>query len=491
MTPTSTIAIVGGGLAGLSAALEAFDQANKHKTHATPPKIILLEKEKNIGGNSMKASSGINAVEPKNNDTMDDFYQDTIQAGHGQPELVRKLVQESPSALAWLTEAGVDLSVVSQCGGHSRARTHRCPPGPNGMPVPVGFKLVDTLKKRAQQLGIDMQTNARVTSLLLNNHNSNQSPSSYWTLTINGDTELKADSLVLTSGGFGGQIHASMENNIPTLLKEYAPQWVDRATTNGPWANGDGVRLGLALGAATIDMDQVQIHPTGFVDPSDPDAMTKFLAPEALRAYGGILLNAQGQRFVNELTTRDKLTQAILAQTHNDGNGGPVVIYLVLSEQAAKDFGASTLGFYAKKGLVQEIKRDDNQTANEDVTLTLARAMGLDDATTLTMTFKDYDGYTEKDPFGKTRFPSKMLTSPGYWLARITPCVHYTMGGLKINTDAQILSKDNETPIPGLFGAGEVTGGVHGSNRLAGNSLLECVVYGRTAGCQAYQHLVR
>ncbi|CAO3593959.1 unnamed protein product [Absidia cylindrospora] len=436
MTPTPTIAIIGGGLAGLSAALEALDQANNDKTHAAPPKIILLEKEKNIGGNSMKASSGINAIEPKNNDTMDDFYQDTIQAGDGQPELVRKLVQESPSALAWLTEAGVDLSVVSQCGGHSRARTHRCPPGPNGMPVPVGFKLVDTLKKRAQQLGIDLQTNARVTSLVLHN-----TPSSFWTVTINGDTELKADSLVLTSGGFGGQIHASMENNVPTLLKEYAPQWVDRATTNGPWANGDGVRLGLTLGAAAIDMDQVQIHPTGFVDPSNPGAMTKFLAPEALRAYGGVLLNAHGQRFVNELTTRDKLTQAILAQ------GGPV-IYLVLSDQAAQDFGASTLGFYAKKGLVQEIKRDD-QNKDEDLILTLAHAMGLDDATSLTTTFKAYDGYTEEDPFGKTRFPSPMLTSPSYWLARITPCVHYTMGGLKINTDAQILSKDNETPIPG------------------------------------------
>lgn len=393
----------------------------------------------------MKASSGINAIEPKSDDTMDIFYQDTIQGGHGQPELVRKLVQESPSALAWLTDAGVDLSVVSQCGGHSRARTHRCPPGPNGMPVPVGFKLVDTLKKRAQQLGIDMQTNARVTSLhLRNNTDTSSSPPPTWTLTINGDTEVNVDALVLTSGGFGGQIHATEKDEVPTLLKEHAPQWVDRATTNGPWANGDGVRLGLALGASTVDMDKVQIHPTGFVDPANPDAMAKFLAPEALRAYGGVLVNAQGQRFVNELTTRDKLTQAILTV---DGGGTQKPVYLVLSDQAAKDFGESTLGFYAKKGLVQQIQGNDSDLLMQ----TLARAMGLDDTATLTTTFKEYDGYTDgqQDAFGKSRFPSQLLTSPCYWLAQITPCVHYTMGGLKINTDAQILSKENDTPIPG------------------------------------------
>ncbi|KAI8332147.1 FAD binding domain-containing protein [Chlamydoabsidia padenii] len=458
MTP-KTIAIIGGGLAGLSAALEAHDQALQANNLANT-KIILLEKEKNIGGNSMKASSGINAIEPKSNDTAEEFYQDTIQSGHGRPELVRKLVQDSPGALAWLERAGIDLSVISQCGGHSRARTHRCPPGPNGSPVPVGFKLVDTLKKQAMANGIELSTNRRVRSIL--------KQETGYLLTMD-DNKMQADALILTSGGFGGQIHdTTTDDGTTTLLKTHAPQWIDRATTNGPWANGDGVRLGLSLGATTIDMDKVQIHPTGFVDPQDKEAMTKFLAPEALRAHGGILVNAHGHRFVNELTTRDQLTSAILA------TDSP--IWLVLPDDAARAFGESTLGFYAKKGLV--LKIDGGVDA-------VAHAMGLDHHQVLEATLHQYDAH--QDHFGKTRFPCQMLNSSGYWLAQITPCVHYTMGGLEINTDAQILSK--ETPIPGLFGAGEVTGGVHGSNRLAGNSLLECVVYGRTAGRNAYLSL--
>ncbi|KAI8099149.1 FAD binding domain-containing protein [Halteromyces radiatus] len=465
------VAIVGGGLAGLSAAVEAHDQAYNHYIDAT---ILLLEKENNIGGNSMKATSGINGVEPKYNDTMGAFYKDTIQSGGGQADLVTKLVQDSPSALNWLEQAGVDLSVVSQCGGHSYPRTHRCGPGPNGAPIPIGFKLVDTLKKRAQNLGIDIRTNARVTSITYN-----QLPPLF-TLTINNnDSErISVDALILTSGGFGGQIHATDLDNKTTLLKEYAPQWVDRATTNGPWANGDGVRLGLSLGATTVDMDQVQIHPTGFVDPNNPTAMSKFLAPEALRAYGGILLY-QGRRFVNELTTRDLLTQAILQVT--SGQSSPS-IWLLLSDQAGHDFGESSLAFYEKKGLIKKVNNNEDD---------LAQAMQLDDSSILKQTLEQYDSQQngKLDSFGKSRFPTKLVSSPYYWLAQITPCVHYTMGGLKINTDAQILDKENNLPIPGLFGAGEVTGGVHGSNRLAGNSLLECVVYGRTAGINAIKSL--
>lgn len=373
----------------------------------------------------MKASSGINAIEPKSNDTAELFYQDTMASGHGRSDLVRKLVEDSPAALAWLEQAGVDLSVVSQCGGHSRARTHRCPPGPNGAPIPVGFKLVDTLKKRAMER-IEIMTHARVKSI---------SSNGVYTLTIRNTNDdstatVQADALILTSGGFGGQIHAMMdEDTTTTLLKEYAPQWVDRATTNGPWASGDGIRLGLSLGATTIDMNQVQIHPTGFVDPQDPAAMTKFLAPEALRAYGGILFNAHGNRFVDELTTRDKLTEAILATQ--------APIWLLLSDQAAHDFGESTLAFYAKKGLVKKLGDLSD----------VARDSGAD-PDVVAVTLDQYDAEA-KDPFGKTRFPCKMKGSPAYWLAQITPCVHYTMGGLEINTEAQILAKDKSTPLPG------------------------------------------
>lgn len=233
-------------------------------------------------GNSAKATSGINAMtEP--NDSMEAFEQDTLQSGGGlsDPTLVHKLVHESPGALEWLKSQDdtLNLNVVSRCGGHSHPRTHRCPARPDGAPVPVGWRLIQALKRSFHN--IEQQTSTIVTNLVIDDK--------IIRLTVSGDHEISASSVVLTSGGFGGQTTG--------LLKEYVPQLVNMATTNGPWANGDGVRLAMSVGAAICDMEQVQIHPTGFVDPQHPDSPTKFLAPEALRAHGGILtIQADGSQ---------------------------------------------------------------------------------------------------------------------------------------------------------------------------------------------------
>ncbi|ORY91221.1 FAD binding domain-containing protein [Syncephalastrum racemosum] len=437
------VVVIGGGLAGLSAAIEAA-------TTSTATRVLLLEKEKQVGGNSAKATSGINGVQ---RDQMEAFEQDTLQSGGGRSDmkLVHKLVEESNDALAWLKaqDATLDLSSVSQCGGHSQPRTHRCP-AKNGKPVPVGWRLIHALKQRAQGLSnIEIQTETPVQHLAPHE-------GSGWRI----NRAIDASALILATGGFGGDPHSE-------LFRRYAPSGV--ATTNGPWADGAGVQLGVTLGAAARDLDQVQIHPTGFVDPADPDASTKFLAPEALRAVGAILLNAHGRRFANELARRDVLARAIQEQQG--------AVYLVMTDAMAEEFGKPTLGFYAAKHLFQQTDSLDHLSQQLHVT-----------SDALLEEFSRYDSQHEKDDFGKTVFsPHPFIRGDGpsiYWVAQIIPCVHYTMGGLAMDTSAHVLNHDLQ-PIPGLFAAGEVTGGLHGRNRLAGNSLLECVVYGRTAGRNA------
>lgn len=170
----------------------------------------------------------------------------------------------------------------------------------------------------------------------------------------------------------------------------------------------------------------------------------------------------------------------------------------MLTDAIVENFGRSTLQFYAKKGLF---------TRYENLEM-LAAAIGVE-RKLLQEEFERYDG--QSDPFGKTYFPAPLLPDTVYWEALVTPCVHYTMGGVKINQDAAVLDKNNKaTPgkysssigkklacvnnchlILGLFAAGEVTGGVHGKNRLAGSSLLECVVFGRTAGLNAARHALK
>ncbi|KAI8138965.1 FAD binding domain-containing protein [Fennellomyces sp. T-0311] len=473
------ILIVGGGLAGLAATVEAASLDPSVK-------VILVDKEAKIGGNSAKATSGINGMTEKG-DSLDAFEKDTLESGGGlsNPDLVHKLVYESEEALAWLKvqDETLELGVVSQCGGHSHPRTHRCPPKPNGGPVPVGWRLIQAMQQRIAQLpNVEIWTNTRVAKI-------HPEENRVELIKDGQETEVKVSAIVLASGGFGGQTHELQQpEGIPTLLSEYAPQLLNIATTNGPWANGDGVRLGLAAGAATKDMDQVQVHPTGFVDLNNPNAATKFLAPEALRAYGGVMLGADGHRFGNELARRDVLTKSLFDNnSRGKGHLPPdyASAYLVLTEPMIEQFGKSTAGFYASKGFFKQVEGIDG----------VAEYIQVDSAQ-LKDEFERYDMHVVErqndtsvnlvpDKFGKTVFPNPITYDGVYWVGIITPCVHYTMGGLAINTDAAVLSATTNEPIPGLFAAGEVTSGVHGRNRLAGNSLLECVVYGRTAGRSA------
>lgn len=195
----------------------------------------------------------------------------------------------------------------------------------------------------------------------------------------------------------------------------------------------------------------------------------QILAPEKLRGLGGILVSSSGKRFVNELDTRDVVTKAILSQ--NDSN-----IFLVMDHGIPERFGAA-MNFYVSKGLVKMVEGLEG----------LSQAIHADKET-IKQTLDDInnaaDGNAVEDTFPKRPFYHK-FDMEVFFYARVWPSVHYTMGGLKIDSSSRVLTSNCSQPIQGLFAAGEVTGGVHGKNRLGGNSLLECIVFGRIAGTAA------
>jgi flavocytochrome c len=342
----SKVVVIGGGLAGFSAAIECL--------RSSSCSVTLLDKEPRCGGNSGKASSGMNAVytPPQEHmhvvDNEDMFTRDTIKSGEGRSNttLVNTLVHESRAAWDFISSFGVNLTEVSQCGGHSAPRTHRNPDDPASQKVVnVGWAimstLIESLQKAAQETGRAQIINNAEAVRLLSQDGTYVSGVQYRNTQTNEIVDLPADAVVLATGGFGGDLSES------SMVFQYAPQLKGFATTNGAFARGDGIKMGTALGGALVDMDQVQTHPTGFINLKEPAAPTKFLAPEALRAVGGILVNSDGNRFVDELGTRKHVSQAILAQNEWPSIGSSTrVAAIILSASAAKEFSERVLNFY-------------------------------------------------------------------------------------------------------------------------------------------------
>ena len=264
---------------------------------------------------------------------------------------------------------------------------------------------------------------------------------------------VNAQSVVLTSGGFGANL---------AMVEQYKPELKGFMTTNAPGIQGQGIEMATEVGAATVDMDQIQIHPTVQYD-------TAALITEGLRGDGAILVNAEGQRFIDEVGTRDVVSAAEIAQTDSYS-------WLVV-DQKMVDASAVIQG-YIKKGYT---------VTGEDYKA-LAEAMGVD-AAAFEETMTKWNGYVadKKDPdFNRTSFAEPLDTAP-YYAIKVTAGVHHTMGGVKINTSTEVLN-EQDAVIPGLYAAGEVTGGVHGANRLGGNAVADFTVFGRIAGQNAAAH---
>ena len=489
-TVDADVVVVGAGGAGMTAAITAAAEGKS---------VVILESQSMVGGNSVRATGGMNAgktvyqdenefgesagVEKTlktaaekyaDNETITALaktvseqwaaYQanptgyfdsvelmelDTMIGGKGinDPELVETLCANSADAIDWLDEHGITLHNVSSFGGASVKRIHR-PVNAEGKTVSVGSYMIPLLQENCEKAGVKMMLDTTATEILTDANGAavgvKATGASGETVTVN------AKAVVLASGGFGANLD---------MVVKYKPELKGFMTTNAPGIQGQGIEMAQAIGAATVDMDQIQIHPT-------VEANTAALITEGLRGDGAILINEEGQRFIDEVGTRDVVSAAEIAQT---GSYSWLVV-----DQAMADASGVIQG-YIKKGYTVT-----GATYEE-----LGKAMGVD-AAAFAETMEKWNGYVEakNDPdFGRTSFANPLNTAP-YYAVKVTAGVHHTMGGLKINANTEVLNEKGEV-IPGLFAAGEVTGGVHGANRLGGNAVADFTVFGRIAGAAA------
>jgi fumarate reductase flavoprotein subunit len=489
-TVDADVVVVGAGGAGMTAAITAAAEGKN---------VVILESQSMVGGNSVRATGGMNAgktvyqdenefgesagVEKTlktaaekyaDNETITALaktvseqwaaYQanptgyfdsvelmelDTMIGGKGinDPELVETLCANSADAIDWLDEHGITLHNVSSFGGASVKRIHR-PVNAEGKTVSVGSYMIPLLQENCEKAGVKMMLDTTATEILTDANGAavgvKATGASGETVTVN------AKAVVLASGGFGANLD---------MVVKYKPELKGFMTTNAPGIQGQGIEMAQAIGAATVDMDQIQIHPT-------VEANTAALITEGLRGDGAILINEEGQRFIDEVGTRDVVSAAEIAQT---GSYSWLVV-----DQAMVD-ASSVIQGYIKKGY----------TVTGETYEELGKAMGVD-AAAFAETMEKWNGYVEakNDPdFGRTSFANPLNTAP-YYAVKVTAGVHHTMGGLKINANTEVLNEKGEV-IPGLFAAGEVTGGVHGANRLGGNAVADFTVFGRIAGAAA------
>ncbi len=489
-TVEADIVVVGAGGAGMTAAISAAKEGKS---------VVIVESQSMVGGNSVRATGGLNATHTPaqdenefneaagvektlataaesyaDNETITALaatvaeqwaeYQanpvgyfdsvelmelDTMIGGKGvnNPELVEVLCSNSADAIEWLASIGIDMPSVSSFGGASVKRIHR-PLNDEGKVVSVGSYMIPLLEKNCEEAGVEILFNTTASEILTDDNGAAvgivATGKSGETVTVN------AKAVVLATGGFG----ANLEKVV-----EYKPDLAGFMTTNAAGAQGQGIDMAVAIGAGTVDMDQIQIHPT-------VEANTAALITEGLRGDGAILVNAEGNRFTDEVGTRDVVSAAEIAQT---GSYSWLII-----DQAMVD-ASSVIQGYIKNGY----------TVTGETYEALAEAMGVD-ATAFAATMEKWNACVEAgkdEEFGRTSFANPLNTAP-YYAIKVTAGVHHTMGGLTINANTEVLAEDGSV-IPGLYAAGEVTGGVHGANRLGGNAVADFTVFGRIAGQQA------
>lgn len=437
------IVVIGAGGAGMTAAIQAAQDGVNN--------VVVLEKMPITGGNTTRATGGLNAAYTQYQkadgieDSIELFVEDTMKGGKNinDPALVQVLTEKSADAVDWVNDIGGDLSVVGMFGGASVKRIHR----PSDTSA-VGPMLVTTLNEELEELGIPVFLQTRAEHILVD---ENGAVYGVEATDRNGNTMgIKCKAVVLATGGFG----ANSE-----MVVKYQPGLDGFCTTNHSGATGDGIQMAEELGAGLTDIEQIQTHPT--VNPETTDMYT-----EGVRGNGAILVNMEGRRFVNELETRDVVSEAILAQT-----GGQC--YMIF-DQAVRE-SLSAIEKYISQGIVTEAATPEE----------LGKAIGIDGAA-LAETLAQYgelQAAGSDTEFGREDM-AQPLNQPKYYAALCAPAVHHTMGGVKINTASEVLKADGTT-IPGLFAAGEVVGGVHGANRLGGNAVTDIVVFGRVAGSAA------
>ena len=438
------VVVVGSGGAGLAAAIQAHDDGAR---------VLIVEKMPTIGGNTIKASAGMNAAETRFQrvkgiqDSKELFYEETLKGGKNKnnPALLHRFVETAPQAIEWLADRGIMLNDITTTGGMSIDRTHRPKDG-----SAVGGYLISGLVRNVTKRQIDVMLDTSVVDIVM----EGGEVAAVRLLTDEQETlTIQTRSIIVATGGFS----ANSE-----MVVKYRPDLAGFVTTNHKGATGGGIALLERIGAGTVDMGEIQIHPT-------VEQKTSYLVSESIRGGGAILVNQKGNRFFNEMETRDKVSAAIIALPEH-------YAYIVFDEHVRVKNKA--VDEYIAKGLV----------TSASTPAELAAKLGLD-AEAFQATLTRYNGFVEKqddEEFGRKTALRAPLNEGPYHAIQIAPGVHHTMGGVTINTDTCVLNA-NKQAIPGAYAAGEVVGGIHGGNRIGGNAVADIIIFGTLAGHQAAQ----
>ncbi len=444
------VVIVGGGGAGLAAAVSA---------HQNGAKVLVLEKMPKVGGNTIISGAAFNAVDPKRQvplgieDSIEKHYTQTIEGGDklGKPEMVRTLVEKAYPTLEWLESLGMKFKAdIFTVLGALWPRTHK--------PVePLGTGYINTHMNyiKAHSNDIEIMLNTKATELIVEDGRVVGVKAE----SADGSVTARASKgVVVATGGFGANIE---------MRDKYNKKWpalTTIKTTNHPGATGDGLFMAEKAGANLIGLEEIQLLPMG-------DPVTGSLSGNIEQGVENrIFVNKDGNRFVDEGARRDVMTKALFEQKDS--------FMWVILDKHSYPTGSTKNNFNETiDQLIAEGRAFKGDTLED-----LAKQIGVSPEN-LVKAVAEFNTAVEKggpDAYGRTLFADKIDTAPFYAGARV-PTVHHTMGGIEINTSAQVLDKAGKI-IPGLYAAGETTGGIHGSNRLGGNALPDTQVFGKIAG---------
>ncbi len=453
-TITADVVVIGAGGAGMAAGVSA------HQSGAT---VIILEKMPKVGGNTISAGGAMNAVDEgsetaiKNKDSVALHYKQTYEGGDkkGDEALVKTLVENAWSAVAWLQSMGMQFKPEPfTVTGGLWPRAHK--------PVdPVGtgfFKTYNAYIDANKGIEVRLNTKAeklivkdgKVTGVIARGKTGNK-------ITVNAKKGV-----VMATGGFGQNVAMRQEYNKawPTLDETVK-------STNHPGATGDGIVMSKDVNAALVQMEYIQLLPLG-----DPETGSLSGNIE-LDVEKRIFVNTEGKRFVDEGARRDTMTLALFKQPQSK-------LWIILDSHSYTDGSKKNNFNESIDDLVAAGRAFKGDTLEE-----LAAKIGVppENLVASVTDFNKHVASKKPDAFGRTLYSVPIDKAPFYAGARI-PTVHHTMGGIKIDVDTHVIDANGKI-VPGLYAAGEVTGGIHGTNRLGGNALADITVFGRIAGTNA------
>ncbi|MCI9402393.1 MAG: flavocytochrome c [Oscillospiraceae bacterium] len=456
---TADVVVVGGGGAGLAAAVSAAQNGAS---------VIVVEKLDILGGSTNVSEGALNAVDPERQgaqgieDSVEKFITQTYEGGHstGDMDLITYMCENAMGSVEWLESIGVEFKdEVGTATGALWQRSHyTVTPSGNSY-----IRVFDEVMSKMDNVQILYSTTAEELITDGDKVTGVKATGRYGeTVTVNAN-----NGVVLATGGFGSNKEMLGEAN--TGVWSHVDVTKLGCTNMYLSAQGAGITMAQAIGADVTGMSDIQLHPCGTPGTG---------LMENIRTSGRnrIFANVHGDRFVNEGAARDTLAQAILDQ--DEQTYWIVVNAIRYPSRDFVDANGATIANMVAQGVVVEA----------DTLAELAEKTGMD-ADKLQASIDDYNAIVRgelEDPLGFTannQADQEMLEGPWYACKKVVT-VHHTMGGLKINVNTEVLDTEGNV-IEGLFAAGEVTGGIHGENRLGGNAIADCMTYGRLAGANA------